>query len=68
MDLENPFNEIWCNLNESFEEESIYDPNIILSRWCDVREDFDDFNHSYYHIKNKIQKVIENNGSFEYDE
>lgn len=64
MSDQNPFNEIWSNYNNRFDDE-LDELTAIVVSWRDTRDDFDNFHLLYEGMESRLQKIIDNSGNYD---
>lgn len=63
MNDQNPFNDIWLNVNNRLED-GFNDLTDLYASWEDTREDFDNFHLMYMDIKYCLQEIIYSCGDY----
>lgn len=63
MNDQNPFTDIWSNVNNKLEG-GFNDLTELYVSWEDTRLDFDNFHVMYMDIKYRFKKIIENCGDY----
>lgn len=58
IDDEYPLNDVWVNMNNNIDDYT--DVAAIRRCGCDLKEDFDDFHHTFSYVEFRLQKIIRN--------